>query len=285
MPEILRPENATGRNCAPVHSPNSEIELQSLLDKIYLEKRWDFRNYKLASVRRRINKRLQANKLCTYADYSRLLDADPMEYKRLFSTLTIKVSEFYREPEVFDYLRYILTNFQFFSGGLKAWSCGCAHGEEAYSLAMLLSESMAPEALAATKIYATDIDNDALEAARKGEYKEEFLVNISPELMEKYFIMQENGSYKVDFSLRKLIKFGSQDIVKDSAISKIDILFCRNLFIYFNKTLQERVFEKLDFALKPGGVLVLGKAEVVPQAFISKYMQVGGRMSIYRKRG
>lgn len=254
-----------------------------LLEKIYSEHGWDFRNYKRASLKRRIQKRFAALDVRTYPDYCHALDSDPAEYSRLFSTLTIKVSEFFREPEVFDLLSRTLPAKFTRDAGIKAWCCGCAFGEEPYSLAIVFSETLSAEGLKHSKVFATDIDPDALDTARKAVYREDSIRNVTPEVRERYFF-KVNGMNKVKYSVRNLVKFGAQDIVKSPSISKVQVLFCRNLFIYFNKTLQEKVFEKLDYSLVPGGILVLGKAEVLPQRFAAGYSALGGHLSVYEKK-
>lgn len=265
-----------------MHQKSSEGDLSMLLEKIYTEKGWDFRNYKRSSVTRRISKRLTVLNISSYEEYSRLLNKDPREYERLFSNLTIKVSEFFREPEVFEALSRIIKE-SFKTMALKVWCCGCANGEEAYSIAILLSEKLAPEALSEARIFATDIDPEALDAARKAEYREEALRNVPGDMMKRYFL-ETGAQHKVRQNIRSLVKFGVLDIVQSPSISGVHILLCRNLFIYFNKTLQEQVFLKLDYSLKPGGVLVLGKAEVLPQSYSHRYTPVGEKQNIYIKR-
>ncbi len=261
----------------------TEKDLVMLLDKIYFDHGWDFRNYKRASLKRRIQKRFAALDLNNCLDYCDTLDSDPTEYSRLFATLTIKVSEFFREPEVFELLTNTVTEKFARDAGIKAWCCGCAFGEEAYSLAIVFSETLSPEGLKLTKVFATDIDPEALDAARRAVYREDSIRNVAPAVREKYFF-KVNGMNKVKYKVRNLVKFGTQDIVKSPSISKVQVLFCRNLFIYFNKSLQEKVFEKLDYSLVPGGILVLGKAEVLPQRFAPGYSVIGERHSVYEKK-
>lgn len=250
---------------------------------MYRRKGWDFRQYKKASLARRISKRLNALKIHSYNEYRLFLESDPAEYNKLFSNITIKVSEFFRDQEVFDFLKGAVKSFFPYTEGLKVWCCGCACGEEAYSVAILLSGCLTPDALRNTKVFATDIDNEALEQARRGVYMEGSLRNVDGPALSAYFFRAENG-YKVEYNIRNLLKFGTLDIVRSPSISGVHILLCRNLFIYFSKPLQRTVFEKLDYALKPGGLLVLGKAEVIPPSFAHRYMPVGERTSLYRKR-
>lgn len=253
-----------------------------MLEKIYYDRGWDFRDYKKTSLKRRVSKRLQAHRILTYGDYCRVLESDPSEYQKLFSNLTIKVSEFFREAEVFETLDSIIRSIFPADEPVKAWSCGCAFGEEAYSLAILLERYLKPDALRSTRLFATDIDHEALDQARKGVYWEDSIRNVCPRTREDYFF-QVDGMYKVKYNIRNIVKFGVLDIVRSPSISGVNILFCRNLFIYFNKYLQEAVFEKLDYSLRPGGIIVLGKAEALPSSFASRYRQLGTRTNIYRK--
>lgn len=265
-------------------SPSYHCEegFSELLEKIHAEAGWDFRHYKKTSLKRRISLRLNAHNISSYNDYHSVLESNPQEYGRLFSTITIKVSEFFREPEVFDLLGELITPFFSSDEGLRAWSCACAHGEEAYSLGILLANCFGEEKLGNVRIFATDIDEGAIDIARKGFYREEYLQNLSYMIRKKNFVRSEGG-YRVKHGIRDLVRFGRLDIVKDAPISKINIIFCRNLLIYFEKELQNRVLEKLDFALKPGGILVLGRAETIPPFLSSRYKEVREKSRVYRK--
>lgn len=264
----------------PVKDRNGDLDM--LLERIYNERGWDFRNYKRSSVMRRISKRLMLLELASYGEYASLLGRDPSEYDRLFANLTIKVSEFFREPEVFERLCEAIRE-SWRDKVLKVWCCGCGYGEEAYSIAISLAECLSFEAIKNTKLFATDIDPEALDNARKALYRDEALKNVRPEVLDRYFT-KTDGLYKVKYNIRNLVKFGVLDIVRSPSISGVEVLFCRNLFIYFNKSLQAQVFEKLDYSLKPGGLLVLGKAEVIPPLFAHKYAPLGTRLSTFRKR-
>lgn len=261
---------------------NLDRDFTRLLTRMHDEGGFDFRNYKTASLKRRVTKRLNALNIPSYNEYFKMLDSDPSEYNRLLSCITIKVSEFFREPEVFEALGPAFTSFLPVDEGLRIWCCACANGEEAYTLAILSSELISHSALKHTKIFATDIDSEALDVARKAEYREDFLANVPPEFVKKYFIRQ-GAAYKVKSSLTGLVRFGRHNIVTDRTLTKMHILFCRNLFIYFNKELQEDVFRKLDYALSVGGILVMGKSESLPKQFAHRYVQLGSDISVYRK--
>lgn len=261
----------------------TEQDFPVLLEKIYAERGWDFRGYKKMTLLRRISKRLQASKSSSLSEYVRLLESDPAEYSRLFSSLTIKVSEFFREPEVFSALKETLGS-GFCGTPVRAWCCGCAYGEEPYSVAMLLSECLGMDALGKAKVFATDIDPEALEQARRATYRVDSMLNVPDEMRERYFIPRD-GQYKVKYAVRNLVKFGTLDIVQSTPLSGMHLVSCRNLFIYFSKPLQEKVFQKLDYALRPGGLMLLGRAEVLPQPFMSGYAQVCKGLNLFRKKG
>lgn len=270
-------------------TPNlSEEEISALLEKVRSSRGWDFRSYKRTSLRRRLTKRLGELGYESLGDYSNRLDSDPAEYDRLFATLTIQVSEFFREPRVFEHLGVVLRDYvaeRLGAGAreIRAWCCGCAGGEEAYSLAMLLADVCArvDEGMG-LKVFATDIDPRAVEKARTAVYGEESVRNVSPAYRDRFMFPVEGG-WKVRYDIRNLVKFGILDIVRDTPISRIDVLMCRNLFIYFDKGLQDKVFEKLDYSLRPGGVVVLGKAEVLPQRFSGSYHPHGRGFNIFGK--
>lgn len=260
-----------------------EEDFTYLLEKIHAEKGWDFRHYKKGTLKRRIPMRLNAANALSHKDYCFILDSDRNEYDRLLSALTIKVSHFFRDQEVFHLLKELISSSTLPEEGLRAWSCGCAHGEEAYSLGILLAESLGIKKAESARIFATDIDPIALDAARKGIFCEESTQNVAPNLREAYFSTTERR-YQLAPQIRHLVRFGELDIVKGTPLSRIDILFCRNLLIYFEKSLQEKVLEKLDFALKPGGLLVLGKDEALPHPFLSRYAEIEERSRVYRKK-
>lgn len=275
-----------GRRTDGIKKPGLAIcadDLAMLLEKIYQKNGADFRNYKKASIARRVTKRLGAHNCASVREYADILDKDPGEYDRLVSTLTIKVSEFFRDPEVFQTVRNAVSGVPGSSRGLRAWSCGCASGEEAYSVAIILSEVLSAEALRNTVVFATDIDPDAVERARIAEYREDSLGNADADCLAKHLFMSSNVFWKVNYTIRNLVRFGVLDIVKGHPISGVQILFCRNVFIYFNKELQTEVFRKLDFAIRPGGLLVLGTAEQVPSGWSHRYRPVGRDLNVFQK--
>ncbi len=260
------------------------IELEKLLEKIYAQRGVDFRGYKRSSLRRRIQKRLAATKARSFEDYSRILDESPQEYEKLLETLTIKLTEFFRDEEIFRAVEEVVLpqiieqKKSSQQRQIRIWAPACATGEEAYSIAMLLAETLGEELSGyEIKIYATDISSEAIAIARAGKYAENKLSSIPEALRNKYFEGQ-----KIKRQIRDLIVFGRHDLIKDPPISHLDALFCRNLLIYLTHELQSRVILKLHMALEKGGFLILGSSESLPASAEKLFGQVG-KLAIYRK--
>ena len=203
--------------------------------------------------------------------YSLYLKANPAEYELLVADFLIKVTEFMRDPELFTYLReQILPQLIKYSRlhnnkELRFWSAGCATGEEAYSLAILLSELLGEElAQFNIKIFATDLDSDAIAFARRGFYTAKSLAKLPAELVERYFVASPNGmGYEIKKQIRNLVVFGEHDLGQRAPFPRIDMVLCRNVLIYFNRELQEHALQLFAFALRDEGYLVLGRTETV----------------------
>lgn len=268
MPENVPPPDAT--------RDQTDEELTRLLQKIYDERGFDFREYKKDSVRRRIQKRLDTNHLGTYPEYLEFLDSHQDEYAKLFDTVLINVTEFFRDQDAWkiietEVLPEIISRKK--SGdSIRIWSAGCASGEEPYSIAILLAETLG-DAIANfdIRIYATDIDDNALTEARRGVYSEEKLRNVRPDRLEKYFA-KDGHVYKIDRHIRQMVAFGRQDLTADAPISHLDLLICRNVLIYFNAKLQHKLLYRFDFAMNRGGYIFFGKSEST--ALGSKFFEV-----------
>ena len=257
MPENKQPPAA--------QEDKTDEELDRLLQKLYDERGFDFRDYKKVSLRRRIQKRLDDLKISTYPEYERYLDAHQDEYGKLFETLLINVTEFFRDPEAWKIVEEkVLPDIiarKKKGDTIRVWSAGCATGEEPYSVGILLAEALGGAIRDYDiKIYATDIDEDALAEARRGVFRPEKLKNVSPERLEKYFSKEDN-TYKIDRSIRQMVAFGRQDLTTDAPISHLDLLLCRNVLIYFNVQLQNKLLYRFNFALNQGGYAFFGKSE------------------------
>ena len=266
----------------------SDSGLDRLLDQIFYKRNFDFRDYKKASLKRRLKKRLDANHIQSYAEYSEFLNQHPYEYEMLFATLLINVTEFFRDPEAWDVIEKEvlpqLISRKTKGDCIKIWSAACASGEEAYTIGMLLAEQLG-DALSdfEIKIFATDIDDDALAQARKGIYPQEKVKMISPVLLEKYFT-KEDDMYRINRSIRKLILFGRLDLTADAPISAVDLLVCRNVLMYFNNNLQNKLIHKFIFAVKKEGNIFFGKSEGLLLGS-RQFKVIDNRWKVYQKIG
>jgi len=227
---------------------------------------FDFTGYKRPSLMRRVRRRMEAVEIETFEDYHDYLEVHPDEFAYLFNTILINVTSFFRDPEAWDYLadevvpRILEDNP---AGEIRVWSAGCAGGEEPYTLAMVFAEAMGlDEALDRLKIYATDVDEDALTQARQAGYRPEATESIPNDLRDKYFELS-GGQYVFRSDLRRSVVFGRHDLIQDAPISRLDLLVCRNTLIYLNAETQRRVLARFHFALNDDGLLFLGKAEML----------------------
>ncbi|MGC2238520.1 MAG: CheR family methyltransferase [Pyrinomonadaceae bacterium] len=272
--------------------PEAEIEeQQSALREIFTHLRvrtgHDFTNYKRATVLRRIERRINVRVLPNLPAYAAYLRANNDETQALLKDLLISVTNFFRNKKAFQYLEAeiipkILEGKK--SGEqIRLWVAGCATGEEAYSLAMLLAEKInaAPDA-PTVQIFATDIDEDAIASARNGFYTLNDAADVSPERLRRFFTKEKEG-YRIRRELRELILFAKHNLLKDPPFSRLDLATCRNLLIYFNRTAQERAMETFHFALQPGGYLFLGSSESVDGAN-DLYTPVSREYRIFQSR-
>ncbi len=243
---------------------SKEVGLKELLQELAEQRGFDFRGYKKTTLERRFRKRMFQLNMGSYADYAQFIRRTPDEVNELLNTILINVTEFFRDPPAWEVLRHdilprILKQLKL-GASFRAWSAGCASGEEAYSIAILLAEFFGPRILEFDiKIYATDIDEEELTIARRGEYPAEALRKIRPEWREKYF--HGKGPLRVNRDIRRLVIFGRSNLGQDAPISHVNLLTCRNVLIYFDPELQEQILSRLHYALEPGGILFLGKSE------------------------
>jgi two-component system CheB/CheR fusion protein len=248
-------------------SEHSEKELGALLEHIKNSRGFDFSGYKRSSLERRIAKRLQAVQVGSYSDYQDYLEVHPAEFSELFDTLLINVTGFFRDEGAWSYLtsdvipKLVAAIPQ--ERAIRVWSAACASGEEAYTIAMLLAEELGEARfLERVKIYATDIDEEALAQARQATYQGDDVKSIPEPLLERYW--QVSGS-KIAFrsDLRRCVTFGQNDLVQDAPISRVDLLVSRNALMYFIPETQARILSHFNFSLNPHGFLFLGKAEML----------------------
>ncbi len=248
-------------------APEDQLEWAGLLEYLLNARGFDFHGYKPASLSRRIRKRMEAVGLDSFAAYQDYLEVHPDEFATLFNVILINVTGFFRDQAAWDAVRTTAVP-QIIDGKapndpIRAWSAGCATGEEAYTIAMVLAEALGPAQFSErVKIYATDVDEEALNTARQGAYQERQIEGIPPDLLSKYF-EHLDGLYFFRKDLRRHLIFGRHDLINDAPISRIDLLSCRNTLMYLNAETQARVLSRLHFALNDGGFLLLGRAETL----------------------
>lgn len=262
-----------------------DVTLKDLLQELAEQRNFDFRGYKKTTLERRFRRRMFQLNLGDYAAYGEYIRKHPDEVNHLLNTILINVTEFFRDPPAWEILRHeILPNLlkRIKPGhSFRAWSAGCASGEEPYSIAILLAEHFGPRIQDYDiKIYATDIDEDALNTARRGEYSLEAVRSVRPEWREKYF--HGKGLLRVNREIRRLVIFGRSNLGHDAPISHVSLLVCRNVLIYFDSDLQKQILTRLHYALEPGGILFLGKSES-QLTNSSQFQRINGRWRIFQR--
>ena len=270
----------------PVEGPERD-ELRDLLERIHERSGIDFSTYKPATIQRRLHGRMNATAQSSVATYAALLESDPEEYARLVNSLLIKVTEFFRDPELFEYLRdkvlpELIGEVRLDRRDLRIWSAGCSTGEEAYSLAIIVAEALGEDAAwPDVRIFATDIDKEATAFARRGIYPPAALKNLPAGARDRYFV-KSDGRYEVAKRLRALMVFGEHDLSARAPFPRIDLLLCRNVLIYFSVPLQQVALETFAFSLRPGGRLALGPSETV-SALPEPFEEEEPHLRVYRR--
>jgi two-component system CheB/CheR fusion protein len=227
----------------------------------------DFSLYKRSSVVRRVERRMAACGIESVEDYARHLREHPAEVKVLFQELLINVTSFFRDPEAFAALQAgvlaELVRGRAEGEAIRVWVAGCASGEEAYGIAILLRELMDQERPdARVQIFGTDLDEEAIVTARAGVYPASLAEHVSPERLRRFFV-REAGGFRIRKELRDQVVFAVQDLIKDPPFTRVDLISCRNVFIYLEPALQERLLTLFHYALRQGGALFLSPAEGV----------------------
>lgn len=240
---------------------------ETLLRYLRDSRGFDFTGYKRASLMRRVRYRMDQAGFQSFEAYLDLLQASSDEFAALFNTILINVTSFFRDEAAWDAVASDVLPRVLADRGpddpIRVWSAGCASGQEAYSLAMLLAEAIGTDAFRhRVKIYATDVDEEALREARAASYDARAVESVRPAFLQRYFD-QVNGRYVFNKDLRRSVIFGRNDLVKDAPISRVDLLVCRNTLMYLNAETQRNVLSRLHFALAPRGILFLGHAEML----------------------
>jgi two-component system, chemotaxis family, CheB/CheR fusion protein len=274
----------------PVHGAGEAAagELGPILELLRAHSKHDLTLYKPSTLRRRIERRMAIHGVKSMAEYLAFLRANPLELDLLFNELLIGVTSFFRDPEVWDELSTVVLP-ELFAGTepnrrFRAWVAGCSTGEEAFSLAMVFTENrerLAGPAAPTLQIFATDLNSDAIAFARRGRYPASIAADISAERLARFFSIQGSG-YLIDSRIRDMVLFAQHDVIMDPPFTRLDLLSCRNLLIYFNATLQKRILPLFHYCLLPGGVLMLGGSETVGSAH-NLFPQLSSKLRLYRR--
>lgn len=264
--------------------------LTRFLEKVRAERGLDLSQYRPRYVERRIAVRLNILGLRTYQQYAAYLDRHPDEYAKLLDTLTINVTQFFRDPTVYALFRDQVVPTLLAAKKarkqriVRLWSAGCATGEEPYSLAMAMLDGMirtkSPQML--LTVIGTDIDGAALDTARQGVYPARQLPQI-PLTDRNRYVQVEGDTFRMRPEVAKVVRFQYLNLFDDEPIHGIDVIFCRNVFIYFNREDQERLIGCFRRALSPGGYLVLGRSERLTPPFAKQFDLISGRERVYQK--
>ena len=278
----------------PFIQKTEKIENQITQDEDYLAKiimiirdvtGIDFSNYKESTIIRRLEKRISINRYDRIEDYVDFISGNKREINILYRELLIGVTRFFRDHDAFNKLKELVVPKILINHTsrqpIRIWCIGCSTGEEAYSLAILLKEYMEEQEISReVKLFATDIDKDAVEYAGTGIYPESIVSDISAERLSKYFTRKEDG-YQINESIRSMVVFATHNILKDPPFSKIDLISCRNMLIYLNSEIQQKVLSMLYFSLNKEGFLFLGSSESVGE-MSSGYSIIDNKTKIYK---
>jgi len=244
----------------------------------------NFEFYRESYLKRRLRLRLAATKAKTYSDYIRYLQANPDEYDLLVNDLTINYTKFFRDPDVFSFLKETILPELFSSKRwVRIWSAGCATGEEPYSVAILVHEVLKQQIKdCQVSIYASDLDRTALAKAKSGEYGSRVVQGVEERLLNRYFEF-DNGLYKVKDFVKRLVHFEEQDLMTSLRHRNLDVILCRNVTIYFSKEIQHKIYMNFYDSLRCGGYLIMGKTELVKGEASGKLVDINSRCRVYKK--
>jgi len=279
QPPELEPENAS----------------QSALDNVVIQLRartgHDFSLYKKSTVYRRIERRMGIHQIDRISTYARFLQENPAEVDLLFKELLIGVTNFFRDPAAWAYLQEQalpeLLQANPHGRMLRAWVPACSTGEEAYSLAICFREvleQVSPKSRLTLQVFATDLDEDAIARARQALYPANIAADVTPERLERFFVQEQVGGYRVSKEIREMVIFAPQNVLSDPPFTKLDILTCRNLLIYLGAELQKKLLPLFHYSLKPGGILFLGSAETIG-GFTDLFSPLDAKARLYQRIG
>ncbi len=275
------------RNWAALDAERSDQTLRNIYTLLQTRTGHDFSEYKDRTFQRRVQRRMQVVQTTKLEDYAGRLQEDDDEVRALFRDLLIGVTDFFRDTEAFRALETQVVPKLFEGKGsgdeIRVWIAGCATGEEAYSIVMLLREHMTiMEAPPKIQVFATDIDETAMTVARTALYPATLVNEVSPERLKRFFV-QEGASYRVAKELREMCIFSSHSVIRDPPFSRLDLISCRNLLIYLKPGLQGQVFPLFHYALRPGGYLFLGLSENIAR-YTDLFVALNKTNRVFRRR-
>ena len=296
---VIAPEKMPGRlieyfkhpvSIQPVSGRISKKEpdaIKKILGHLAQRTRHDFRQYKSSTLKRRIARRIAVTRSRDPEAYLKILHRDDQEVRALFQDLLIGVTSFFRDPEAFDFLKKNVLPDMFSatkdSRTLRVWVPGCATGEEAYSVAIVLKEYMQEnDSAREMQIFGTDIDPHAIERGRSGEYLENIAADVSPRRLKAFFV-KEGGRYRVKRDIREAVVFAEQNLLRDPPFSDLDLLVCRNLLIYLKVEAQDTLIPLFHYTLRKNGILFLGNSETIGR-FPELFEPLSKSHSVFRKR-
>ncbi len=274
--------------------PTPEPQAQNALDKIVLLLRsrlgHDFSQYKKSTLERRVARRMALHQITRSGEYVRYLQENPHEQELLFCEFLIGVTSFFRDPAAWDALRDeaipALLAQRPDGGQLRAWIPGCSTGEEAYSLGVIFKEALEkarPEVSFSLQVFATDLDRHAIEKARQGVYPANISSDVTSKRLRRFFVKDQDGTYRVNKELRETVILAQQDITRDPPFTRMDIVVCRNLLIYLEPELQRRLIPLFHYSLRPGGILFLGTSETIC-GLTDLFGAVDPKLRLYRRK-
>ena len=283
---LLQYHRHTNGEAAKAIRPEAAAEdISVILDILSSQANHGFQNYRKTTLWRRISRRMGLNQITNLADYARLLRQNQQEAARLANDMLIAVTSFFRDPDAFEELRakviIPLVEQRTVQIPLRVWTVGCATGEEAYSIAILIREEMLRmKKNFPVQIFASDVAADGLKYARESVYPESIAADVSEERLKRFFVKRDS-SYQVVKEIRDLVTFAPHNVLMDPPFLRIDLVSCRNLLIYIESETQRRIHGLFAFALKPGGYLFLGKSESV--GYDEAFEPISPHFRIYRR--
>jgi two-component system, chemotaxis family, CheB/CheR fusion protein len=246
---------------------SERIAYEAIFSRLKERTRVDFTHYRMSTLRRRISRRIILRNIDSIEDYAKHLEGDDAEVDSLFGDILIRVTSFFRDPEAFQSLKVNVLPRLLQSRGsspLRVWVPACSTGEEAYTIAICILEYLGDMYRDdSVRIFGTDVNGGTVAVARAGVYSRGDLENVSPERLSRFFTQLPDGRWQMQKSVRDLCTFDKHDVLADPPLADMDLISCRNLLIYFDATLQERVVKFFHSVLRPDGFLMLGKSESV----------------------